>query len=139
MERRAVDPHDLDAAAGRDIGPGDPPHGVVDRYRARAIHDRLFQREDAAHEGLGAAIEERLVGRLADLHREPTPQWDRGNGEYRESDELRLPGPVHEYRDRADQHRGEAEPQHEYAGRQNLKNEQQSAGDEPVPESERGE
>src|SRR6266849_7798043 len=99
MERRAVDPQDLDAAARRDIGPGDPPHGVVDGYRAGAIHDRLFQCEDAADEGLGAAIEEWLIGRRADLPGEPKPQRDRGHGEYRESDELCLPGPIHEYRD----------------------------------------
>src|SRR5215813_7854730 len=99
MERRSLNPHDLDAAAGRDIGPGDPPHGIVDGYRAGAIPDRLLQREDAAHEGLSAAIEERLVGRRAHLPGEPQPQRDCGNREDCESNELRLPAPIDEYRD----------------------------------------
>jgi hypothetical protein len=30
VQRRSLDPHNLDAAAGRDIGPGNPPHGIID-------------------------------------------------------------------------------------------------------------
>src|SRR5262245_51708484 len=65
------------------------------------------------------------------------PDRDRRDGEDREGDELRLPRPVNDQRNGADQDRRETEPQHETARRDHLDGEQDAAEDEPVPDPER--
>src|SRR5262249_21344554 len=58
---RAVDLHDAYAAAGRRIGTGDATDGVVDPHRAGTVDDRLLQREDAADQRSGAAVEKGIA------------------------------------------------------------------------------
>jgi hypothetical protein len=69
VEHSAVDPRDLDLAAGRRVGAGDAPHRVVDADGADAVDDRFFQREHAPDIRSGAAVEKRLVGRRMDRGR----------------------------------------------------------------------
>src|SRR4051812_41889950 len=88
---RGIRAHDLDAAPGGGISACEPPDAVVDPNRAVACDDRLFQGEHAAHEGVGTAIEERLIDLSLDAMREAPPQRDRREREHRERDELILP------------------------------------------------
>jgi hypothetical protein len=137
VKRGAVNARNLDFAAGRRVGAGDPPYRVIDADRAGAVDDGLSEDENAPDKGLGAAIEEGLIGRHPHLPGELPPDRNGGDREHGEGDELRLPRPVHDERDAADQERGKPEPQHEHAGCQDFHDQQHAADDEPVPPAER--
>ncbi len=131
--------HDFHAAAGRQIRPCDAPHRVVDPHRADAVDDRPLQREGAADQALGAPVQERLVGRRRTAAREMPPQRHHGDRQRREGDDLALPGPGHCERQQPDDQCGEAEPEHEHAGREGFDHHQHDAEDQPVPGVEPGE
>src|SRR5207244_8319582 len=89
VQRRAVGANDLDAADGGSVRAGNAPDRIVDLDRAGAPDNRLLQREDAADESLGAAVEERLVALVLDPAANTAPGDERDDGEDRERAPLR--------------------------------------------------
>src|SRR5689334_3434869 len=76
--------------AGGEIGPADPPRGVVDPDAADPVDDRLLQDGAPADELLAPTVERRAVAHVAQAAVRGLADEGRSHGEDRERDELRL-------------------------------------------------
>jgi len=94
-------------------------------------------RGDSTRSDGGAQLNAFFVVPYSSLH-ESTLQNNRVPF-FREGDELVLPRPCDEERDDADEHRRDAEPEHEGARRDQFEHEEYRGSDEPVPHGERNE